>query len=213
MIYTVVLVCAGSGTRSGLEYNKMFFILDKKTVYEHAISLFLEDDRCNEIIVVCKGEEKTLFNNLITNSKIKYVQGGKERQNSVYNGLSEVSNKYVLIHDGARPYLLKKDLDSLLECLVVDNACALMVPCVDTIKLSKDGFIEKTLDRNTIMMVQTPQAFDTKLITSNYFLALNSDQIFTDDCSIIEHFSDVKIRSVIGSYSNIKVTNENDFIK
>ena len=81
-----------------------------------------------------KEEELDDLKKLISSKKIDYVFGGKERQDSVYNGLQVVKEDYVLIHDGARPYLKKENIDDILECLNKNDACLLVVPVKDTIK-------------------------------------------------------------------------------
>ena len=89
------------------------------------MEIFLNDERCKQIVVVTKEEELDDLKNLISSKKIDYVFGGKERQDSVYNGLQVVKEDYVLIHDGARPYLKKENIDDILECLNKNDACLL----------------------------------------------------------------------------------------
>ena len=114
MNYSAVVLCAGKGSRSGLSYNKMLYRFKDKTVYEMTMEIFLNDDRCKQIVVVTKEDEISDLKKLISSSKIDYTFGGKERQDSVYNGLQIVNQEYVLIHDGARPYLKKENIDDLL---------------------------------------------------------------------------------------------------
>ena len=103
MNYSAIVLCAGKGSRSGLTYNKMLYRFKNKTVYEMTMDIFLNDERCKQIVVVTKEEELDDLKKLISSKKIDYVFGGKERQDSVYNGLQVVKEDYVLIHDGARP--------------------------------------------------------------------------------------------------------------
>ena len=125
MNYSAIVLCAGKGSRSGLTYNKMLYRFKNKTVYEMTMEIFLNDERCKQIVVVTKEEELDDLKNLISSKKIDYVFGGKERQDSVYNGLQVVKEDYVLIHDGARPYLKKENIDDILECLNKNDACLL----------------------------------------------------------------------------------------
>ena len=124
MNYSAILLCAGSGKRTGLSYNKMFYQIEDKTVYQKMISMFINDQRCTQIIVVCKDEERESFRSLNNDQRIIFVSGGKERQNSVFNGLQETVNDYVLIHDGARCFLKKKVIDDILECSAGKCSCA-----------------------------------------------------------------------------------------
>ena len=139
-----------------------------------------------------------------------HIYGGKERQDSVYNGLQVVDQDHVLIHDGARPYITTEKIDDLLLCLKEYDACLLMVPVKDTIKLCCDDTVEVTLPRARLMQAQTPQAFKTSLIKVCYQQAQDSGFIATDDASLVEEFSTAPVKVVIGSYENIKITTPED---
>ena len=210
MNYSAIVLCAGKGSRSGLTYNKMLYRFKNKTVYEMTMDIFLNDERCKQIVVVTKEEELDDLKKLISSKKIDYVFGGKERQDSVYNGLQVVKEDYVLIHDGARPYLKKENIDEILECLNKNNACLLVVPVKDTIKVCMDGNIVKTLPREQLVQAQTPQAFKTELIKRCYQKGKDQNYIATDDASLVEYFENIEVKAVLGSYSNIKITTPDD---
>ena len=210
MNYSAIVLCAGKGSRSGLSYNKMLYRFKDKTVYEMTMEIFLNDDRCKQIVVVTKEDEISDLKKLISSSKIDYTFGGKERQDSVYNGLQIVNQEYVLIHDWARPYLKKENIDDLLLCLNNNDACLLMVPVKDTIKMCKDGNVIETLPRETLMQAQTPQAFKTSIIKDCYKLGKINNFVATDDASLVEHFKVAPVKVVIGSYENIKITTPDD---
>ena len=210
MNYSAIVLCAGKGSRSGLTYNKMLYRFKNKTVYEMSMEIFLNDERCKQIVVVTKEEELDDLKKLISSKKIDYVFGGKERQDSVYNGLQVVKEDYVLIHDGARPYLKKENIDDILECLNKNDACLLVVPVKDTIKVCIDGNIVKTLPREQLVQAQTPQAFRTELIKRCYQKGKDKNYIATDDASLVEYFENIEVKAVLGSYSNIKITTPDD---
>lgn len=210
MNYSAIVLCAGKGSRSGLTYNKMLYRFKNKTVYEMTMEIFLNDERCKQIVVVTKEEELDDLKKLISSKKIDYVFGGKERQDSVYNGLQVVKEDYVLIHDGARPYLKKENIDDILECLNKNDACLLVVPVKDTIKVCIDGNIVKTLPREQLVQAQTPQAFKTELIKRCYQKGKDKNYIATDDASLVEYFENTEVKAVLGSYSNIKITTPDD---
>lgn len=210
MNYSAIVLCAGKGSRSGLTYNKMLYRFKNKTVYEMSMEIFLNDGRCKQIVVVTKEEELDDLKKLISSKKIDYVFGGKERQDSVYNGLRVVKEDYVLIHDGARPYLKKENIDDILECLNKNDACLLVVPVKDTIKVCIDGNIVKTLPREQLVQAQTPQAFKTELIKRCYQKGKDKNYIATDDASLVEYFENIEVKAVLGSYSNIKITTPDD---
>ena len=210
MNYSAIVLCAGKGSRSGLTYNKMLYRFKNKTVYEMSMEIFLNDERCKQIVVVTKEEELDDLKKLISSKKIDYVFGGKERQDSVYNGLQVVKEDYVLIHDGARPYLKKENIDDILACLNKNDACLLVVPVKDTIKVCIDGNIVKTLPREQLVQAQTPQAFKTELIKRCYQKGKDENYIATDDASLVEYFENIEVKAVLGSYSNIKITTPDD---
>ena len=198
-MYSAIILCAGSGKRTGLGYNKMFYQLQGETVYEKTVNVFLHDKRCEEIIIVCKKEEQCM----------KFVEGGKERQDSVYEGLKHVTSDYVMIHDGARPFVKKDLLDRLVVGMEEHKAVLAMVPCKDTIKRVKDGKVVETLIRSELMQAQTPQAFDTVLIRNAYKEAIENNIQATDDASMLElQGKDVYV--VEGDYDNIKITTKED---
>lgn len=212
MKYDAIVLAAGSGSRSGLSYNKVFYKLNEKTVIENSLKLFINDNDCEKVILVISESEYDDFINLNLSSKVVFAYGGQERFNSVENGLSKVSSEYVLIHDGARPYLSKDDLDKLKAALYNYNAALLMVKSIDTSKIVSNGIIDRTLDRSTVYNAQTPQAFKTSVLSDAY-KKLNAANIsVTDDSQIVEMFTNEKIKVVEGSYSNIKITTKEDLI-
>lgn len=210
MKYSLILLCAGSGKRTGLKYNKIFYKIKDQTVYEMNITHFLDDDRCQQIVVVTKESEIEDIKKLVKNHKIEYIYGGKERQDSVYEGLKLVKEDYVFIHDGARPFVSKESIDLLVECLEHYDAGLLMVPCKDTIKEVKDGVVVKTLKRETLMQAQTPQVFQTSLIKEAYQKAKDEGYQATDDSQLFERYINKPIQAVLGDYGNVKITTQED---
>ena len=210
MNYSLILLCAGSGKRTGLKYNKIFYKINNQTVYEMNISHFLEDNRCKQIIVVTKENEIDDIRTLVNDSRIEYVFGGKERQDSVYEGLQKVKENHVFIHDGARPYVSKQSINDLVECLKTYDAGLLMVPCKDTIKEVKEGIVVKTLKRETLMQAQTPQVFKSEDIKVAYQKAKDEGYVANDDSQLFERYIDKDIKAVLGDYSNLKITTQED---
>lgn len=211
-MYTVIILCAGSGTRTGLSYNKMFYTFNGKSVYEMTLEGFVNDERCHQIIVVTKQSEQSAFKTLYSDKKIEFVVGGNERQDSVYAGLKQTKCNYVLIHDGARPYVKKHDIDALLESLKEHSACLLMVPCKDTIKEVYNGIVVKTLKRERLMQAQTPQAFHLDVIIAAYTRGIEKHFQATDDAQMVEEFTDKRVYVVVGDYENKKITTQEDLI-
>ncbi len=211
MEYSALVLAAGSGQRMKLGYNKVFYELENgKSVLDEALHLFKEDDRCKQIVLVCSANDIVRISSQYVSGKVVVVLGGETRQQSVYNGLKAVHEENVLIHDGARPWLSKKNLDALLDTLQEHPACLLMVPAKDTIKVVEKGVVKETLQRSTLWMAQTPQAFDTRLIISCYKRANDLGIVATDDAQVVELTCDMPVRCVKGSYDNKKITTKED---
>lgn len=210
MEYSVIIVAAGTGTRMNLGYNKMLYQLkNHMTVLETTVAIFENDQRCKQIIVVCNAEDQVKFKQLL-HSSITFVIGGDTRQASVHQGLQEVNQEYVLIHDGARPFLPKQCIDQLLITLEKYDACLLCVPMKDTIKKVVDGKVIETYDRQHLRAAQTPQAFKTSCIQEASKRAKKAGVVVTDDAQLIECCGDAEIKEVMGSYDNIKITTIED---
>lgn len=206
MKYDAIIVASGKGERANLGYNKAFFKMkDGRTVLQCSASMFIDDEDCKNIIVVTNEE---CLDKVFKNDKVITTLGGKQRKDSVENGLKKVSSEYVLIHDAARPFLNKQSLEELKKQIEINNAAILAKKAVDTIKVVKDNKIEKTLDRNTIYMAETPQGFKTDLIKDCYAKCVNIN--FTDDASLAESLGyDVYI--VEDKFDNKKLTTQADF--
>ena len=209
MNYSAIILCAGSGKRTGLGYSKMFFKLNGETVYEKSVKAFLNDERCKQIIIVSKMEEREDFKNLLNEERMVFVNGGKERQDSVFEGLKAVNQDYVMIHDGARPYVSQELLDRIVDTLSSCDACLPMVKCKDTIKRVVDGKVVNTLKREELYQAQTPQSFKTALIIKAHDYAKVHQVSVTDDASMVEIMGE-NVYVVEGDYDNIKITTKED---
>ena len=211
MNYSVLILAAGKGTRMGLGYNKMFFHMDDgETVLQHSIQLFLQDPRCKQIVVVTNRADMSKIVLHAESGKIVMVNGGDRRQDSVMNGLMAVKEEVVLIHDGARPYVEIDAIDRLLDEMEHERACILGIKVKDTIKKVKNGYIVQTVDREEHMLAQTPQAFQTTFIINCYAKAMQDKIEATDDAQIVEIVSKEKVKVVMGSTTNTKITTQED---
>ncbi len=210
MEYQAIVLGAGNSTRSGLKYNKVLFEVNNIPIIYLSTKAFIDDLACKKIILVCKEQDyndmKKIFKDV---DKIEYVIGGQTRQESVANALDKVDEDYVLIHDGARPYftpiLLNRLIAKLKDCDVVIPVWSM----TDTIKVVRDNVVVKTLKRDELKRVQTPQAFKTSIIKKAHQLAKNKN--YTDDSAMIEDLLDTKIHTIDGEYTNIKFTFKEDF--
>ena len=207
MKYDVVIVASGKGQRANLGYNKAFYKMkDGRTVLEHSLSLFKDDEDCKNIIVVTSEE---YMDEVIDEDKVVKVIGGKQRKDSVYNGLRFVSNEYVMVHDAVRPFLNKETLEAVKKKLLSCDAVCLGHMATDTVKLVEEGKVVETIDRNKVFMAETPQAFKSDLLKQCFEKC--DDRVYTDDASLVESMG-YKVEVVINEYDNHKLTREEDFI-
>ena len=211
MKYTAVIVAAGKSERFGSAVNKLLYKLsDGSLVIDKALELFREDKDCTQIVLVTNPETIDYLAKNRATGKEMYCLGGKTRSDSVFNGLKAVKEKIVLVHDGARCYLKNEDLNNLKKAMKTERAAILTKPIVDTIKVVSEGYIVKTIDRNMLNGAQTPQAFYADELMDCYKKARKEGFIPTDEASVIEKYSDIKIRCVISKNYNEKITTIDD---
>lgn len=211
MDYTALIVAGGQGLRMGLGYNKVFYQLSEgKTVLDKTLEIFTGDPRCKQIVIVTNQSDLQKIVSSHEAGRIVNVGGGPTRQDSVLNGLMAVTQEIVLIHDAVRPWLPTSNIDALLSAMETEQAAILAVKVKDTIKEVKDGYITRTVARETLMHAQTPQAFQTKLLIQCHHQAQRDQYRGTDDAQIVERYGNVRIRAVEGSYANIKITTLED---
>jgi 2-C-methyl-D-erythritol 4-phosphate cytidylyltransferase len=142
------------------------------------------------------------------------VPGGKRRQDSVKNGIDFLSKdaEIVVIHDGVRPFVTKEMIEDSIRCAIRFQAVVLAMPVKETIKMVQpDGTVLKTLDRESLWQIQTPQTFQVNVIKEAYHKATENGFIGTDDASLVERIG-VKVHILPGSYTNIKITTPEDLI-
>ena len=213
----VVVPAAGQGRRMGGRISKQYLLLAGKPVLAHTLEALEANTAVGEIIVVARREEIEFCQREIVArfgfSKVKeVVEGGKERQDSVLAGLGHVSASFpwVAVHDGVRPLLTSEVISRVFDSLRNFSAVAAAVPLRDTIKLaSSEGWVEKTLPREGIWAIQTPQAFERELLLAAHQRAQKEGVYATDDAALVERLG-VKVRLVLGSPENIKVTVPDD---
>ena len=212
---SVIIVAAGSGKRMNMDINKQFIKLNKKEIIAHTIDVFYKNENVDEIIVCIKKEEEELFKDKIINKysfkNIKIAYGGKERQDSIYNGLKCLDDKcdIVLIHDGARPFVDDRIINESIKVAREKKAVVVGTPVKDTIKVVCDGIINDTPNRVNLWAAQTPQVFEYKLITKAYEEAYENNYYGTDDSMLVENIGQ-EVTMIMGSYDNIKITSPED---
>ena len=219
MKISVIIAAAGKGKRMGKGYNKQYIPLGDKPIVAHTIEVFENMGLIDEIIlVVGEGEtalaEKDIIYKYNFKKVVKIVEGGAEREDSVYNGLKAVNINcdIVLIHDGIRPFITDSIIEKSIETAKDLGACVVAVRVKDTIKVvNKDMEVDYTPDRDALWAVQTPQTFRYELLLEAYEKLRISDMKVTDDAMLIER-SGHTVKIIEGSYENIKITTPEDLI-
>lgn len=232
---TAILLAGGSGKRMGSHKPKQFLEVAGKPLIWYSLNALEKSktvDNC--ILVVAEKDIPYVQEDILKTNKFTKVravtEGGRERFESVWKGLQclkrtlksgeNISSEIILIHDGARPFLTEEVLERC--CLNAEEygACVAAVPSKDTITVSdKEGFERVTPNRKYVWNVQTPQAFRRDILFSAFDRlaedlekadSLEEMDWITDDASVVQHYTDVKIRLVQGDYRNIKVTTPED---
>ena len=209
-MYDSIIVAGGASLRFNGETNKVFAKIRNKEVITYSVDFFLNDEKCDKIIIVSRRNEITKMKQLFDNPKIIIKSGGKTRMQSVEVGLLSSSNKYVLIHDAARPLLYKDDVEALLTSVVKYNAATLALRTDNTVAVSKDeSFITDYIDRNLLASIVTPQAFLLSKIVYAHEKGEEEGMEFTDDSSIYNKYIG-KVKLLYTNNPNIKITREKD---
>ena len=211
MSNTAIILGAGSGSRMKIEKSKLLLEIGGKTVIERSVDAFLNISDIDEIIVTVREQDIEAFSSLITDERVSFVIGGETRQKSVKNAVETIdSGDLIIIHDGARPLIKAEDIEKTIREAKDFGAAAVGVKVKDTIKvIDVDGFVVDTPDRSTLFSVQTPQIFNFELYKQALEKAEKENMDFTDDCQLIE-FIGQKVKMAEGSYSNIKITTQED---
>lgn len=214
-----IVLAAGKGSRMKSDIPKQYMELKGHPILYYSLKVF-EESFVNEIILVA-GEkdiaycEKEIVKRYGFKKVKKIVAGGKERYQSVYEGIKVIENAdYVYIHDGARPFLTEDILQRIQVEVEKSHACVAGVPVKDTIKiLNQERVVKETPDRSLLWQIQTPQTFSYDLVKSAYEeLEQKKDdtQKPTDDAMVVELIKHHPIKVVEGSYTNIKITTPED---
>ena len=215
--YSAIVLSAGKGRRMGSSVHKQYLLLCGRPVIYYTLKAFEESPVDEIVLVTGEGEEEYCRKEIVEKYKLhkvtKIVKGGKERYHSVFQGLSACEHTdYVLIHDGARPFIEQEVIRHTMDEVQKKHACIAAVPVKDTIKkVDENGKVEDTPPRKSLYTVQTPQAFSYSLIYDSYQkMIADGREDVTDDAMVVEQETGTKILLVEGSYQNIKITTPED---
>lgn len=216
MTVSAIIVAGGKGIRMGGDVRKQYLLLGGKPIVCRTMAIFDACDCIDDIILVVPADDhETCFEKWITgmslHKSVQWVAGGAERQDSVYQGIQSVGGdcEIVVIHDAVRPFVTSDMIESCAAEARISGACIIGMPVMETAKRVISGDIESTLDRDTIWMAQTPQAFSLKLIRTAHEQARSDHFIGTDDAMLVERLKR-KVRILPGSRFNIKITTPED---
>jgi 2-C-methyl-D-erythritol 4-phosphate cytidylyltransferase len=216
---TALIPAAGMGKRMGQTVAKQFLPLGDRPMLAHTLMAFQRASVIDEIIpILSKEDMENCLREVIERyhiTKVKtLVVGGKERQDSVYNGLMKLEDEkgVAVIHDGVRPFVTQEMIAEAVERAKKGECVAVGVPLKDTVKeVGPGGWVKTTLDRSRLWAIQTPQAFPVKVLKRVYAEAFKHKFYGTDDATLVER-AGTKVRVIMGSYENIKITTPEDLL-
>lgn len=216
-----IIPAAGMGKRMGASINKQYLKLADLPIVARTIAVFEQFPLIDGIILVTPEEEIPYCREHVVEAGrfrkvLEIVPGGRERQNSVMNGLLALKSRIgeddvVLIHDGVRPFITAEILQESIEVARKLDGALVAVPVKDTIKSVRDGQVIDTPPRESLWQAQTPQSFRFRVIYDAHLRAEQAGFMGTDDASLVERLGGV-VGIVAGNYRNIKITTPEDLI-
>jgi 2-C-methyl-D-erythritol 4-phosphate cytidylyltransferase len=216
---TALVPAAGMGKRMGKAVAKQFLPLGDKPMLAHTLLVFQRASEIDEIIPILSEEDMEMCLREVIEqyhiTKVKtLVVGGKERQDSVANGLQKLEKdaSIVIIHDGVRPFVTNEMIRESVELAKKGECVVVGVPIKDTIKEVDDKkIVRRTLERSRLWAIQTPQTFPVKILKRAYEESYKHKVYGTDDATLVERAGGA-IHVIMGSYDNIKITTPEDLI-
>jgi 2-C-methyl-D-erythritol 4-phosphate cytidylyltransferase len=215
---SVIIAAAGSGKRMNAGKNKQFLDVGNSVIINLTLEKFLFCDIVDEVILVGKKEELEYLRDIAIsfnhNKTVKIVEGGDQRQDSIYNGLQKLdeASEIVLVHDGARPLASSLLIRRVISGVVQYDSAIPGVLVRDTIKkVNEESKVFSTPKRNNLYSIQTPQGFKKAIILEAYENAKESGFKGTDDSSLVENIG-YEVHVVKGDYKNIKITTKEDLV-
>jgi len=215
--FIVIVPAAGVGKRMLASCPKQYLEINNQSILTHTTNLLLSHSKIAKVIIVLSnGDEYFSQTGLADNSDVIRVTGGKERVDSVLNGLHAIDierNPWVLVHDAARPCVTHDDIDKLIEQCITNNCGGLLAAqVVDTMKQSSQGHpcaVGTTIDRSNLWHAFTPQMYKTVELKQSIEQALEQGKEITDESSAIE-LAGLPSLLVLGRRDNIKITRPED---
>jgi len=207
---TAIIVAAGEGKRFG--FSKQFALLRGRSVLDRCLEIFEAHKKVTAIVLVLK--DVGLKNEYLKRYRkvVAVAKGGKRRQDSVLSGFHQVDTEkaeIVLVHDGVRSLVSENLIDRIIDATRKAGAAVPAIPVEDTIKLVEGDEVSRTLDRDKLVRVQTPQGFSYKILKAALDKAKEENFYGTDEASLAERIGK-KVMVVQGDHKNIKITTPED---
>jgi 2-C-methyl-D-erythritol 2,4-cyclodiphosphate synthase/2-C-methyl-D-erythritol 4-phosphate cytidylyltransferase len=209
MNVTLILACAGKGTRAGYTSNKLWQKIDGEYIISRSLSAFKKSGLINQYIITANSEDFDEITSLFGKDCI-IVKGGATRTESVLNALDKADGEIVLIHDGARPFVTEKMIKDCIDTASEFGSAIPTVPSRDTVIKTDGKTVVEYLGKSSLNQVQTPQGFKTNLIKNAYARA--GARAYNDDGEVYKEFIG-ELYTYDGDYENIKLTFQQDFKK
>ncbi len=214
----VVIAAGGKGRRMGSTRPKQFLRIGREMILERTVAAFQHHGLITSIVVVVPKRFVVSVRRALPErsyDKVRaVVAGGRERQDSVRRGLEafEKPPHIVLVHDGVRPLIDGKTITAVIDAAARYGAAVVATPLTDTVKMEgKKNFAERTLPRHRLWAVQTPQGFRYRLLLKASRAAQKAGYVGTDEASLVERLGR-RVRLVVGSADNIKITTPKDLV-
>lgn len=219
--YEAILLAAGSSKRfkHTNQKNKLLMLLDSRPVFDYALKVLLDDEKCLKIWFVINASNQLSIQQDVRSrykevpSKINWVLGGTERQDSVSHALNHIAvctDKKVIIHDAARPFITKELIDRLMDEGKGWPAATLGIPAKDSIKRVKGTRVIASLFRPEVWHIQTPQLFDCDILAEAMKQARNDNFYGNEETELVERLGH-PVKVVRGSEDNFKLTTAFDY--
>ncbi|MFQ5673511.1 MAG: 2-C-methyl-D-erythritol 4-phosphate cytidylyltransferase [Nitrospinales bacterium] len=209
-----IIPAAGHGARMGKTIPKQFLEFNGKPILRHTLHVFKTCGLFDSLVLVAPPDAMRAAEEECAGIEIAVVPGGEKRQDSVFQGVRalDADTEIVVVHDGVRPFVSRRMIRESVDAARRFGAAITAIPVNDTVKrASPEGFVERTIDRESLWRIQTPQAFQYSLLRQALEQAAADGYYGTDEGALIEHIGK-PVKIIRGSELNIKITRPEDLV-